>query len=180
VKRTGHIFGCCVLALLLAGAAAPAAAQTLATPNVEIGAGLQLLHIPDETYPFGWNLDLSGPIANHETMRWVGEGGMARDNPLPLGGTLTFYHLGGGLRFMAAERAHATPYFQVIGGAARANNNATLVGLWGPMVQPGVGVSVPINHFVNIIGQGDYRLAFFNGQTDNEFRISAGARFMLW
>jgi hypothetical protein len=180
VKRTAQLFGWCVLAFALAGSAAPAAAQTLQTPNVEIGAGLQFLHVPGETYPFGWNLDLSGPIGDHEAMRWVGEGGMARDTPVSIGGTLTFYHLGGGVRFMAAERAHAAPYFQVIGGAAHGNNSATQVSQWAPMVQPGVGVSVPINHFVNVIGQGDYRFAIFNGQIDNEFRFSVGARFMLW
>jgi hypothetical protein len=180
VKRTAQVFGWCVLAFALAGAAAPAAAQPLRTPNVEIGAGLQFLHVPDLTYPFGWNLDLSGPAGDHDTIRWVGEGGMARDTPLPPLGSLTFYHLGAGVRFIGADRHHAMPYFQVLGGAAYANDNSTHIGLWGPMVQPGVGVSVPVNRFVNVIGQGDYRLAMFSGQADNEFRISVGARFMLW
>jgi hypothetical protein len=179
VKRTGHIFGCCVLALAVAGAAMPASAQTLRTPNVEIGAGLQFLHIPDQTYPFGWNIDLSGPISDHERVRWVGDGGMARDNPLPVE-TLTFYHIGAGVRFMPAQRRHAAPYIQFVGGAANTRNGATNVGLWGPMFQPGIGVSVPVNRFLNLVGQGDYRLAVFNGQMDNEFRIMAGARFMLW
>jgi hypothetical protein len=182
VKRTAHVFGC-ALALVLAGAASPASAQTsaqtIATPNVEIGAGLQFLHVPGETYPFGWNLDLSGPIGEHEAVRWVGDGGMARDNPLPIE-RLSFYHIGGGVRLMPAQRRYAAPYVQFVGGAAYAKNNGTTVGLWGPMFQPGVGVSVPISRYMNITGQADYRLAVFSGQVDNEWRVSAGARFMLW
>jgi len=179
VKRTGYLFGGGVLALVLTGAAAPASAQVLRTPAVEIGAGLQFLHIPDQTYPFGWNLDLSGPIGDHEAVRWVGDGGMARDNPLPIE-TLTFYHIGAGVRFMPPQRRYAAPYFQLVGGAAYANNDGTKVALWGPMFQPGIGISVPVARYMNLVGQGDYRMAVFRGQVDNEFRITAGARFMLW
>jgi len=180
VKRTAHFFGCCVLAFAFAGAAAPADAQTFGTtPAVEIGAGLQFLHIPGETYPFGWNLDLSGPVGDHQVVRWVGEGGYARANPLPVE-TLSFYHFGAGVRLMPANRHRPAPFFQLLGGAAYSKNQATEVGLWGPMVQPGVGVSVPISRYLNIVGQGDYRMAIFSGQVDNEFRFSAGARFMLW
>jgi hypothetical protein len=178
VKRTPHIFGW-VLALGLAGTASSASAQTVETPNVEIGAGLQFLHIPDQTYPFGWNVDLSGPIGNRETVRWVGDGGMARDNPLPVE-RLTFYHIGAGVRLMPAQRRYAAPYVQFVGGAAYAKNDGTNVGLWGPMFQPGIGISVPISRYINLTGQGDYQLAVFSGQVDNEWRISAGARFMLW
>jgi len=179
VKRTAHFFGCCVLAFAFAGAAAPVGAQTLGTPAVEIGAGLQFLHIPGETYPFGWNLDLSGPVGDHQVVRWVGEGGYARANPLPVE-TLSFYHFGAGVRLMPANRHRPAPFFQLLGGAAYSKNQATEVGLWGPMVQPGVGVSVPISRYLNIVGQEDYRMAIFSGQVDNEFRFSAGARFMLW
>ena len=179
MKRTAHFFGCCVVALAFAGVAAPADAQTLGTQAVEIGAGLQFLHIPGETYPFGLNVDLSGPVGDHQTVRWVGEGGYARDNPLPIE-TLSFYHFGAGVRFMPADRHRPAPFFQILGGAAYSKNHATEVGLWGPMVQPGVGVSVPISRYLNIVGQGDYRMAIFSGQVDNEFRFSAGARFMLW
>jgi hypothetical protein len=168
-----------VVALAFAGVAAPAGAQTLRTPAVEVGAGLQFLHIPGENYPFGWNVDLSGPVADHDTVRWVGEGGYARANPLPVE-TLSFYHFGAGVRFMPADRHRAAPFCQILGGAAYSKNQATEVGLWGPMVQPGVGVSVPISRYLNIVGQGDYRMAIFSGQVDNEFRFSAGARFMLW
>ena len=180
MKRTGHIFGCCVLALALASVSAPASAQTtFRAPNVEIGAGLQFLHIPDQTYPFGWNVDLSGPIGDRGAVRWVGDGGMAFDNPLPVE-RLRFSHIGAGVRFQPVQRRYATPFVQLVGGAAYAKNESTAVGLWGPMFQPGIGVSVPVNRVISITGQGDYRLAVFNGQMDNEFRLSVGARFMLW
>lgn len=169
----------CAAELVLACGAPAASAQALYTPNVEIGAGLQFLHVADETYPFGWNIDLSGPIGRHEVLRWVGEGGMARDNPLPIE-TLTFYHLGAGIRLMPAQRRYAAPYVQFIGGVAHANNNRTSVGLWSPMFQPGIGVSVPVARYMNLVGQGDYRIAVFNSQVDNEWRITAGARFMIW
>lgn len=187
MKRSAHALGCSVLALALAGAASPAAAQATRTPNVEISAGLQFLHIPDETYPFGWNIDLSGPAGAHDVVRWVGEFGSAHDHPIPDLQSLTFYHFGAGVRLMPAERLRAAPFFQILAGGAYANERlstnpaiASTVGVWGPMVQPGVGVSVPINHYLNLVGQGDYRLAIFKGQTDNELRFSAGARFMLW
>jgi len=187
VKRSPYVFGCCVLALALAGAGSPAAAQSPRTPNVEIAAGLQFLHIPDETYPFGWNIDLSGPAGAHDVVRWVGEFGLAHDHLIPDVSSLSFYHFGAGVRLMPAERRRAAPYFQILAGAAYANQRlstdpavASSNGVWGPMVQPGIGIGVPINHYLNLFGQGDYRLAIFRGQTDNEFRFSAGARFMLW
>jgi hypothetical protein len=48
------------------------------------------------------------------------------------------------------------------------------------MVQPGVGVGVPMNRYLAIVGQADYRLAIFHAQADNEIRLSLGARFMFW
>jgi hypothetical protein len=181
------MLGWCALAVCLAAWPAPAAAQAADTPTVEITGGFQLLHIPDETYPFGWNIDLSGPAGGHDLVRWVGEGGMARDNPLPVGDALNFYHVGAGVRFMPAERRHAAPFFQLLGGvaytSARRSTNPNLAstsGAWGPMVQPGLGVSVPMNRYLAIVGQADYRLAIFHAQADNEIRLSLGARFMLW
>jgi len=187
VTRSAQLLGCAflvVLALLPARAGAQAASNT---PAVEISGGLQFLHIPDETYPFGWNLDLSGPLAGHELVRWVAEGGMAHDHPLPVADSLSFYHIGAGIRFMPAERRRAAPFFQLLAGAAYPSarrstnpNIATTDGTWGPMIQPGVGISVPMNRYFAIVGQGDYRIAIFRGQVDKEFRVSLGARVMLW
>lgn len=188
VTRSAQLLGWCAFLIALAALPVCAGAQTMGnTPNVEISAGLQVLHIPDETYPFGWNLDLSGPLGDHELVRWVGEGGMSHDHPLPVADSLSFYHVGAGVRFMPAERRQAAPFFQLLAGGAyptrRRSTNPNLAstdGTWGPMIQPGIGVSVPMNRYVAIVGQGDYRFAIFRGQSDNEFRIAFGARFMLW
>ena len=186
VNRSGQILGWCALSVFLLAMPKSAAAQSYDTPMVEIGGGFQLLHIPDETYPFGVNFDLSGPIGDHDRIRWVGEGGMAQDRPLDIGDTLRFYHFGAGVRITPRGRERATPFFQLLGGVANAraefSNSVvnTVDSAWGPMIQPGVGVSVPLNHYVALVGQGDYRLAIFRGQLDNEFRLSFGARFMLW
>jgi hypothetical protein len=188
VTRSPQLLGCSAFLIALAMLPVRAAAQTTSnTPSVEISAGLQFLHIPDETYPFGWNLDLSGPLGSHELVRWVGEGGMSHDHPLPVADSLSFYHLGAGVRFMPADRRRAAPFFQLLAGAAYASarqstnpNIATTNGEWAPMIQPGIGVSVPMNRYLAIVGQGDYRFAIFRGQTDNEFRVAFGARFMLW
>ncbi len=172
----------CALSLCLAAAPRVAAAQTFETPAVEISGGLQTLHIPGELYPFGVNVDLSGVAGDHEHVRWVAEGGMAQDRPIAVGDTLRFYHFGAGVRFTPASRYRATPYFQVLGGAANAvaNFSEFTNSAWGPMVQPGLGVSVPLNHWFAAFGQADYRLAIFRSQVDNEFRFAFGARFMLW
>jgi len=182
MNRSRQMLGWCALSVFLLALPAPAAAQTHDTPMVEIGGGVQLLHIPDETYPFGVNVDLSGPVGDHERIRWVGEGGMAQDRPIDIGDTLRFYHFGAGVRFTPRGRERATPFFQVLGGVANARSefSNSVDSAWGPMIQPGVGVAVPLNHWVAIVGQGDYRLAVFRGQLDNEFRFSFGARFMLW
>ena len=187
MTRSGRILGWCALSVFLLARPAPVTAQTNETPTVEIGGGLQFLHVPDETYPFGVNFDLSGPAGGHDRVRWVAEGGMAQDQPIPGEDTLRFYHFGAGVRLMPIERGRAAPFVQLLAGVAGANARrstdpaiATLDSSWGPMVQPGLGVSVPLNHWVAVVGQGDYRFAIFSGRVDNEFRLSVGARFMLW
>jgi hypothetical protein len=168
-----------------------AAAQSLDTPNVEISGGVQGLKIPGEFYPFGLNVDLSGPAGAHDRVRWVAEGGMAQDRPIDVGNTLRVYHVAAGVRFTPAARYRATPYFQILGGAAnaRAVNRNPIDSSWGPIVQPGLGVSVPLNHYVAAFGQADYRWALlhpvsdnpaFGWDPDNEFRFAFGVRFMLW
>lgn len=182
MNRVGQVLTWFALSVGLAALPRPAAAQSLETPTVEISGGLQMLHIPGETYPFGLNVDLSGAAGGHDRVRWVAEGGMAQDRPIDVGDTLRFYHFGAGVRFTPASRQHAIPFFQILGGIAnaRAESSSFVDSAWGPMVQPGVGVSVPINHYVALFGQGDYRVAIFRSQVDNEFRFAFGARFMLW
>jgi hypothetical protein len=183
VKRSAQVLGWCVFSMLLFGCALAANAQERLTPNVEITGGVQALHIPDKTYPFGWNVDMSGPAGDHELVRWVGEVGMADDRPAIGFEPYRFYHFGAGVRLTPASRTHAVPFLQLVGGVAYARRPVVINpgdAQWAPMFQPGAGVSVPLNRYIAIVGQGDYRLAVFSGQLDNEFRVSLGARLMLW
>jgi len=192
VMRTGQILTGCALSMCLAAAARPAAAQaTFDTPAVEISGGVQGLKIPGEFYPFGFNVDLSGAASDSGRVRWVAETGVAMDRPIDIGETLRVFHLGAGVRFTPSNRSHAIPYFQVLGGVANthAADRNPIESSWGPIVQPGVGVSVPLTHYVAAFGQFDYRWALlhpvesnpaFGWDADNQFRFAFGARFMLW
>ena len=179
------------LLLLLVLVARPVGAQPLETPAVEISGGVQGLKIPGEFYPFGVNVDLSGAASDSGRVRWVVEGGMAQDRPFDIGDTLRVFHAGAGVRFTPANRQRAIPYFQVIGGVlnSRSANRNPIDSSWGPMIQPGVGVSVPLARYVQAFGQADYRWALlhpvegnpaFGWDAENEFRFAAGVRFMLW
>jgi hypothetical protein len=173
----------------------PAAAQTATTQAaaqpmpraVDVSVGYQVLHIPDETFPFGINIDASGRIGMG--LKAVGEFGWARDqqNEPGVSGTLNFVNWGGGVRWspptaVRANRRPIDPYVQLLIGAVHADANLTVggapldTGNWAFMLQPGAGVAVPIAPVVSAIGQVDYRRAFFdNGE--NEFRFVFGVRF---
>jgi hypothetical protein len=164
--------------------AATAAAQTVR--GVEASAGYQVLHIPDETYPFGINLDVSTGVTRN--LKAVGEFGWARDSQdLPGGNsTLNFVNLGGGARWSlksatVAGTRSVEPYVQFLLGAVHAgadidiNGSSVSSGTWAFMLQPGAGVTVPFTPVVGLMGQVDYRRAFFdNGE--NEFRFIVGVR----
>lgn len=189
--RACQILAGCALSVCIAAWPRASAAQTFDTPSVEISGGVQGLKIPGEFYPFGFIVDLSGAAGDHARVRWVAEGGMAQDRPIDVGNTLRVFHVGAGVRFTAASRQRATPYFQVIAGVANstARDRNPIDSSWGPMVQPGVGVSVPLTRYVAVFGQADYRWALlhpvennpaFGWDPDNEFRFAGGVRFMLW
>jgi hypothetical protein len=188
--RSRQVVGWCALSLCLAAWPRPAAAQIVETPAVEISGGVQALHIPGEFYPFGIDIDLSGAASERGHVRWVVEAGMAQDRPVDIGDTLRLYHAGAGVRFTPSARRRATPYFQILGGGAQAiaENRSPIESSWGPMIQPGIGVSVPLTRYIAVYGQGDYRVAFLHPQgdnnfgwdVDNEFRAAFGVRFMLW
>lgn len=177
-----RVISMCVCLFLLLPSL-PAAAQTARALDGSIG--YQVLHIPDETYPFGLNFDVSGRLA--PLVNIVGEFGWARDtqNETGVTGTLNFINLGGGPRWSfqpAAVGGRAIePYVQVLIGAVHADadlriNGAPLdTGTWAFMLQPGGGVTFPISPAVRALGQIDYRRAFFD-PGENEFRFVFGIR----
>jgi len=166
-----------VLALLMA---LPARAQTPVSPPVDASIGYQLLHLPDETFPFGVNFDVSGAL--NGGWRAVGEFGFATDqqNEPGVSGDLKHYHFGAGPRVVGSMR-YVQPFAQLLAGAVhtRANLNTTNDNDWAFMLQPGAGINIPAGNVVNIFGQADYRRAFFKEEGENEFRVSFGVRFAI-
>jgi hypothetical protein len=167
-----------------------ASAQTAAPPpnppgGVTIGIGYQLLHIPDETFPFGLNFDIAAPVAGR--IDAVGEFGFAADEQTEtgVGGTLRFFSFGGGprwsMRGATAGRRPIVPFAQIIAGAVRTDADLRLNGArftdgdWAFMLQPGAGVAVPLTTLVSATAQVDYRRAFFE-TAENEFRFVIGVR----
>jgi Outer membrane protein beta-barrel domain len=183
VKRSAQLAGVWIFAAII-GMAAPASAQTTTSPGVDASIGYQLLHIPDETYPFGFNVDVSR--AMNDRWRLVGELGLAMDEQDEPGvsGDLSFFHFGAGPRLVAPMR-HVQPFVQLLAGAVHPRASLLVNGApiddndWAFMLQPGAGISVPVGDVVSVFGQGDYRRAFFREQGENEFRFSFGVRFGL-
>jgi hypothetical protein len=165
---------------------APAVASGQTTPAAwNVGVGYQLLHIPDETYPLGMNFDVAVPIVPSTNV--VAEFGFATDdqNEPGITGNLKFYNVAGGARWVMLNdrtRGKVLPFVQVLAGAARTDadlvvNGANVnTGDWAFMLQPGVGVTVPIAGTIGVGGQVDYRRAFFSPQSENEWRFILGLR----
>jgi hypothetical protein len=154
----------------------------------DVSIGYQVLHIPDETFPFGINVDAAGFV--RPGLKVVGEFGWARDSQSEAGvtGTLNFVNLDGGVRWSLARATMGNgdrsvePYVQMMLGAVHAGanlnvgGNAVDNGNWAFMLQPGAGVAVPLTPVVAAIGQVDYRRAFFDSG-ENEVRFVFGIRF---
>src|SRR5258708_11164563 len=154
-------------AFIVAGAASPTA-QTLPEPHVDLSLGYQALHIPGQTYPIGVALGISAGL--NDTVRIVGEAGVsiARHTASTYGaGTLTLYHYGAGPR-VSASAGPVLFYGQLLGGGVR--THADLVTTAGTrfidgdnafMLQPGVGVIVPLTRRIAAIGEGNYQPLLF-------------------
>lgn len=173
------LFACACMLL----AASPVAAQP--PRGLDASVGYQVLHIPDETYPFGLNFDVAGHVTPR--VQLVGEFGWARDtqNEPGVTGTLNFINLGGGPRWSMRHAAVAgrafEPFVQLLAGAVHAdadiavNGSPINTGNWAFMLQPGGGITIPLTPAVRALGQFDYRRAFFD-TGENEFRFVFGIR----
>jgi Outer membrane protein beta-barrel domain len=173
------IWGGC--ALVLVGAARPASAQALGSSGLEVSAGYQLLHIPDETFPLGFAVDAAG---GSRGLTWAGEFGWARDDQNEPGvtGTVTFVNYGVGPRW-SSPITGARLFVQLFAGGVHTSANRTVNGASlvdsdnAFMLQPGAGVVVPVGAVWGVVGQADYRHAFFKEEGDDEFRLFFGIRF---
>jgi hypothetical protein len=169
---------------LLALIAIPASAQE--APAVDLGIGYQWLHAPDQAYPLGFNLDVSGNLTDN--LRWVGELGWSRDSEgdddFGVDGSLTATSFAAGVRWAPAAAAYH-PYAQVLLGAQRdsINVDSSIAGFDDSdtnfILQPGVGVTVPAGANWGVFGQADWRRVFYEGDGANDFRFVVGARINL-
>jgi hypothetical protein len=166
------LFGCAV--------ASPVSAQS--RPPASIGIGYQILHIPDETYPFGITVDVVTP-GSGGGLGLVADFGYARDQQTKQGvsGTLQFWNFGAGVRWTGvAGSATARPYVQLVLGGVHTNAHMTqgIVSFQDEdtvfMLQPGIGVVT--GGRVAVFAQLDYRRAYFTDTGENEVRGIVGVR----
>jgi Outer membrane protein beta-barrel domain len=175
--------------------AAPAApaAQSLAgplNPTFELTGGYQVLHVPDQTFPFGLNVD---GARHYGSLGLVAEVGFARDSEDVTGGeaSATAWNLGAGGRWTGFNPGRFWPFVQVLLGVEILSASAEIGGVEDSdtdtsfMLQPGVGVNVIGGDGWGIVGQIDYRRTFFDepentdNSLNNQFRVFIGARMIL-
>jgi hypothetical protein len=170
-----------VVGLSTASAQTAQPAGSSGGPRIDVSAAYQVLHIPDETFPFGLNFDVSTAV--RPSIDLVGEFGFARDdqNEPGITGSVRFFNIGGGPRWIRRIGSYA-PFAQLIVGAVRPSADLVVNGVprsdvdWAFMLQPGAGVAVPMAHAFSLVGQVDYRRAFFQEQGENELRFLIGVR----
>lgn len=168
--------------------ASSASAQS-AKPTFELSAGYQFMHAPDQTFPFGLNVD---GMRHYGSLGWVGEAGWAHHSDDDTGATFTnnMWNFGAGPRWTGFGTGTSWPYAQVIAGLAVSHTNLDTAGglsdtMASFMVQPGIGMTFAAGDGWGIFGQIDYRRTFFDEpdtmeqSINNQFRVYAGVRMIL-
>ena len=189
-------------AVLMMGAVTPARAQTTATfPTYEVTGGYQVLHVPDNWFPFGLNLD--GAFNVNESVGLVGEIGWVMDSDDEDGVDVNVhgFNFGVGPRFNVRTTGQVWPFAQVLVGALHARSSVEFddvdisVNDTRFMVQPGGGVNINAGDGWGIVLAADYRRVFLDDDDEdfdddddfdddgvsgeNEFRVFAGIRLLL-
>jgi hypothetical protein len=173
-------------------ASAAQGAATTSTPTFEVSGGYQLLRVPDQTFPFGLNVD---GVRHFGSLGLVGEIGFAHDSEEVGGGaddlSIQAWNIGVGGRWTGFGSGRVWPFAQVLVGAevlrfsadiGGDDNSATETSF---MLQPGVGVNFIVADGLGIVGQVDYRRTFFDEGDDaedsvnNQFRVFFGLRLIL-
>jgi hypothetical protein len=168
---------------------ASAVSAQSATPTFELSAGYQFVHAPDQTFPFGVNID---GVRHYRSLGIVGEAGWARHSDDDLGATSTndMWNFGAGPRWTGFGTGTSWPYAQVLAGVAVSHTNFDVGGGLSDthgsfMVQPGIGMTFVTGDGWGVFGQVDYRRTFFEEPTNvahsmnNQFRVFAGLRMIL-
>jgi len=162
------------------------AAQTPYT--FEMSAGYQLLHVPDDWFPFGLNIDGSRNLNNGWGV--VGELGWAHNSDDELGIDISsnVFNLGAGPRWTSRRNPRVMPFGQVLAGLVHARTSGDLAGVDASdthfMLQPGVGVTFVRGDGWGIVGAVDYRRVFldedkFGESGQNVLRVFLGLRMLL-
>ena len=176
-----------------AEAQTPAAAPAL-DPNeavrFEVTGGYQILRVPDQTFPFGLNIDAAWNRT--PALGLVGEIGFAMHSEDEGGADVdvTAWNVGVGPRWNYRGTPRAWPFAQVLVGALHARTSAEILGqdfsdsATKFMVQPGAGVNVNVGDGWGVVGAVDYRRVFLDEDEDgesgeNEFRVFFGVRLLL-
>jgi len=175
-----------VLAAVLAlGAAIPAAAQ-----DVTLGYQFQrILNDDGLNLPLGFNIDVSAPIGTGN-LSVLGQFDWSRKSEseslegVEISGSTTLATFGGGIRWSGTTGSQATPFLDVLVGAARNTETCEVAGVnlcegfsgTNALVQFGGGVAVPLNEDCDIVGQADYRRIFTEGEGTNSIRFVGGVR----
>lgn len=157
------------------------AALTTSNPTFELSAAYQFLHVPDQTFPFGLNVD---GLRHYGSLGAVAEIGWAygnNDDGIDIPTNMWNFGVGG--RWTGFGSRRTWPYGQVIIGAAVGHGGGgdTATSF---MVQPGVGATVVSGDGWGMFGQLDYRRTFFDEPDDaeginNHFRVLVGLRMIL-
>jgi hypothetical protein len=144
-----------------------------------VTGGYQFLHVPDQTLPFGLNLD--GAWNGSKSLGIAGEVGWTTDSEA--GTRVHVWNIGAGPRFNARPMGGKVwPFAQVFAGIVNARGGG--VSDTHFMVQPGGGVNVSAGDGWGVVLQGDYRRMFldedkFGESGQNQFRFFAGIRVLL-
>ena len=143
-------------------------------PRFEVTPGYQLLHVPDQTFPFGLNVD--GAWNGSKALGLVGEVGWTTDSEA--GFRAHVWNIGVGPRFNARPMGgRVWPFAQVLVGMHHlrfGGGSATDF-----QVQPGGGVNIHAGDGWGVVVQGDYRRVFFEGEGENQARVFVGIRLLL-
>jgi hypothetical protein len=182
----------CLAATVLLGSASASLAQpqppVLGFPTWELTGGYQMLRVPDETFPFGLNVDGAWNLS--EPLGLVAEIGFARKSEEIDDVSFMAWNFGAGPRWNLRRHPRLWPYAQVLGGFLHLGASSEIGGVDFEasdtrfMLQPGGGVNWVAGDGWGIVGAVDYRRVFLDEDEDgesgeNEFRVFIGARMIL-
>ena len=140
-----------------------------------VAAGYQALHLPDNWVKGGINLDVARDVSGPWSI--VGEFGLAHDttdDPALDDAGFNIFNFGGGVRW-SPRRDGPAPFAQLLAGAQRSTSETDEDTAF--MLQPGVGVHIPLNDQWGVSAQVDYRPVFYTEDRVNEVRFVIGARW---